>query len=155
MAGTADRIRKVLNGFVGKRGITIPVLQAVQAEFGYLPPETFALIEEVLGIPSSTSYGVATFYAQFRMEPVGKHLIKACDGTACHVKGSQTLLTVLKGHLKLEGSKTTSDGLFTLEEVACLGCCSLAPVMMIDETTYGTLTIEKMKDILESYRKGA
>lgn len=155
MVGKSDRIREVLSDFKGKKGATIPVLQAVQAEFGYLPPETFAVIEEVLGIPSSTSYGVATFYAQFRMDPVGRHLIKACDGTACHVKGSTTILTALKDHLRLKGAKTTEDGMFTLEEVACLGCCSLAPCMMVDETTYGTLTIEKMKEILESYRKEA
>jgi NADH-quinone oxidoreductase subunit E len=155
MAGTAERMREILKGFIGKRGITIPILQAVQAEFGYLPPETFAIIHEVLGIPSSSSYGVATFYAQFRMEPVGKHLIKACDGTACHVKGSTTILTALRDHLDLKDGRTTEDGVFTLEEVACLGCCSLAPVMMVDDMTYGTLTIEKMKEILDSYKKGA
>lgn len=155
MAEKGERIRKLLAEFKGKRGATIPVLQAVQSQFGYLPPETFSIIEEVLGIPSSTSYGVATFYAQFRMEPIGKHLIKACDGTACHVKGSTTILTALRDHLKLKDGRTTEDGLFTLEEVACLGCCSLAPVMMVDDMTYGTLTIEKMKEILDSFKKGA
>jgi len=133
--------------------MTIPVLQMIQTEFGYLPPETFSIIEEVLGISASKAYGVATFYAQFRKEHIGKHLIKACDGTACHVKGSQTLLVSLRDHLDLGEGHTSPDGLFTLEEVACLGCCSLAPVMMIDDTTYGNLTIEKMKGIIDGYKE--
>ena len=154
MGDIQSSIKEIIGRFKGVSGATIPVLQAVQNEFGYLPEETFSVVEEVLGIPSSKSYGVATFYAQFRMKPVGSHLIKICDGTACHVKGSVTLIEALKEDLDLGGGDTTKDGVFTLEEVACLGCCSLAPVMMIDDTTYGGLTIEKVREIIDSYRKG-
>lgn len=153
MSDHSAQIRELIAPFKGKRGMAIPVLQTIQAEIGYLPPESFYIIEEVLGIPSSKVYGVATFYAQFRLEPIGKHLIKACDGTACHVKGSQTLLISLRDHIDLGEGHTSPDGIFTLEEVACLGCCSLAPVMMIDDTTYGNLTIERMKEVIDSYRE--
>ncbi len=149
-----ERLLELISPFKGMKGATIPVLQAVQDEYGHLPEESFQVIEEVLSIPASKTYGVATFYAQFRLQPVGKHLIKICDGTACHVKGSETLITALKGYLKLKEEDTTEDGNFTLEQVACLGCCSLAPVMMIDDTTYGSLTIEKMKGIIDDHRKG-
>lgn len=153
MTPKAKDIREIVAPFKGDPGATIPVLQAVQNVYGYLPEETFSIIEEEMGIPSSKAYGVATFYAQFRLSPVGKHIVKLCDGTACHVKGSQTLLSSLRDHLGLKDSDSTEDGTFTLEIVACLGCCSLAPVMMIDDVTYGNLTIEKMKDIIESVRK--
>lgn len=154
MKPKAKDIREIVAPFKGDRGVTIPVLQAIQNVYGYLPPETFSIIEDELGIPSSVSYGVATFYSQFRLRPVGKHIIKACDGTACHVRGSQTLLSSIKDHLDLKDPESSNDGLFTLEIVACLGCCSLAPVMMIDDVTYGNLTIEKMKEIIMTYRKG-
>lgn len=149
-----ERMVELITPFKGKKGITIPVLQAIQGEYGYLPEVCFDLIEEILSIPASKAYGVATFYAQFRLTPTGKHLIKVCDGTACHVKGSETLLTVLRDYLGLDGKDTTEDLMFTLEEVACLGCCSLAPVMMIGDTTYGSLTIEKMRNIIDEYRGG-
>jgi NADH-quinone oxidoreductase subunit E len=149
-----ERLLELISPFKGLKGATIPVLQAVQDEYGYLPRESFGVIEEILSIPSSKAFGVATFYAQFRLDPVGKHIIKVCDGTACHVKGSETLLTALKDYLDLDGVDTTEDRSFTLEQVACLGCCSLAPVMMIDDTTYGSLTIEKMRSIIDEYRNG-
>ena len=147
-------LRDIITPFKGSDGVTIPVLQAIQKRFGYLPEESFRMIEEIMDIPSSTTYGVATFYAQFRLKPVGKHLIKACDGTACHVKGSQTILIALREELGLKERDTTEDHAFTLEEVACLGCCSLAPVMMIDDTTYGNLTIDKIREIIATYRDG-
>ncbi|MFO8051379.1 MAG: NADH-quinone oxidoreductase subunit NuoE [Thermoplasmatota archaeon] len=148
-----NRIRDLIAPFKGSKGVTIPVLQAVQNEFGHIPPEAFQIIESEIGIPTSKSYGVATFYAQFRLAPIGKHIIKVCNGTACHVKGAETIVKALRDHLGLETLDTTEDKLFTIDEVACLGCCSLAPVMMIDDTTYGNLTIDKMKDVLERYGK--
>lgn len=150
-----ERLLELITPFKGKKGVTIPVLQAIQNEFGYLPPQSFDLIEKEISIPASKAYGVATFYAQFRLDPVGKHLIKICDGTACHVRGSETLITALRDYLGLKDTDTTEDNLFTLEVVACLGCCSLAPVIMIGETTYGSLTIEKMRGIIDEYRKEA
>ena len=152
MEATASQLLDLIRPFKGQVGITIPVLQAIQTNLGFLPTESFDLIEQELGIPASKVYGVATFYAQFRMTPVGQHLIKVCDGTACHVKGSVTILTAVRDHLGLDGEDTTDDRLFTMEEVACLGCCSLAPVMMIDGTTYGNLTVEKTREILDSFR---
>lgn len=147
-------LKNIIGEFKESGGSTIPLLQAIQERFGHIPEEAFQLIEDVVGTPSSTTYGVATFYAQFRLDPVGKHTIKVCDGTACHVKGSETVLNAMKDYLELKGGDTTEDKLFTVEEVACLGCCSLAPVMMIDDTTYGQLTIEKMRKVIESYRGG-
>jgi NADH-quinone oxidoreductase subunit E len=152
MEATASQLLDLIRPFKGQPGITIPVLQAIQTNLGYLPPESFELIEQELGIPASKAYGVATFYAQFRTTPVGKNLIKVCDGTACHVRGSVTIINAIRDHLDLSDSDTTGDGLFTLEEVACLGCCSLAPVMMIGETTYGSLTFDKTREILDGYR---
>jgi NADH-quinone oxidoreductase subunit E len=149
---TSSQLLDLIRPFRDRHGATIPVLQAIQTNLGYLPPESFALIEQELGIPASKAYGVATFYAQFRTTPVGKHLIKVCDGTACHVRGSVTILGAIREHLGLQEADTTEDKVFTLEEVACLGCCSLAPVMMIGETTYGSLTFEKTREILDSYR---
>ena len=154
MKADQSTLRDIITPFKGIDGATIPVLQAIQKRFGYLPEESFGIIEEIMDIPASTTYGVATFYAQFRLKPVGKHLIKACDGTACHVKGSRTILASLRDELGLKENDTTEDLEFTLEEVACLGCCSLAPVMMIDDTTYGNLTIEKVREIIATYREG-
>ncbi len=152
MEATRSQLLDLIRPFKGRDGATIPVLQAIQTNLGYLPPESFALIEQELGIPASKVYGVATFYAQFRTTPVGKNLIKLCDGTACHVRGSVTILTAIRDHLGLQDADTTEDMLFTLEEVACLGCCSLAPVMMIGETTFGSLNFEKTREILDGYR---
>ena len=153
MEATTTHLAELVRPFKGQVGATIPVLQAIQTSLGYLPPESFAVIEQELGIPASKAYGVATFYAQFRTKPVGKHLIKVCDGTACHVKGSETIVTAIRDHLGLEGdADTTGDMVFTLEEVACLGCCSLAPVLMIGDVTYGNLNVEKTREILDEYR---
>ena len=153
MSNMEKRLRELLGGFKGRKGVTIPVLQAVQDEYGYIPEETFRLIEEILGIPASKAYGVATFYAQFRLKPRGRHIIKLCNGTACHVKGVETLLGALRDDLGLQDEDTTKDKLFTLEVVACLGCCSLAPVIMIDGVSYGELNIEKMRSVVASVRK--
>ncbi len=152
MEATASQLIELIRPFKDRHGATIPVLQAIQTNLGYLPPESFGLIEQELGIPASKAYGVATFYAQFRTTPVGKNLIKVCDGTACHVRGSVTILMAIRDHLGLKDTDTTEDKVFTLEEVACLGCCSLAPVMMIGDTTYGSLTFDKTREILDSYR---
>jgi len=135
------------------RGSLIPILQKIQAEYGYLPKDILVLLSKRTGISLSTILGAATFYSQFRFKPRGKHLIKVCHGTACHLAGSTKLTDVLNEELKIDDDNTTSDRLFTIERVACLGCCSLAPVMMIDETTYGRLTPVKIKKILTAYKK--
>jgi NADH-quinone oxidoreductase subunit E len=131
----------------------IPLLQVVQEKAGYVPEDAIAEIAEVTGAAQSDVYSVITFYKQFRLRPPGKYTIKLCDGTACHVMGSVTLLNVILDELKLETGDTTKDGLFTISPVACLGCCSLAPVITIGEETYGGLTPQKVRKILKDYQR--
>lgn len=131
----------------------IPLLQEVQGMTGYIPESAIAEISRITGAPEAEVFSVVTFYKQFRLQPPGKHLIKLCDGTACHVMGSTTLLDVIQDELGLDSGDTTKDGLFTLSPVACLGCCSLAPVIMIDDETYGNLTPQKVRKLLKDYRR--
>ncbi len=131
----------------------IPLLQVVQEKTGYVPEDAIAEISEITGAAPSEVYSVITFYRQFRLQPPGRYTIKLCDGTACHVMGSITLLNVIVDELQLETGDTTTDGLFTISPVACLGCCSLAPVIMIGEETYGGLTPQKVRKILKDYQR--
>lgn len=131
----------------------IPLLQVVQEKRGYVPEEAIREISDITGAPESEIFAVITFYKQFRRQPPGKYLVKVCDGTACHVMGSQTLLDVIVDDLKLDSGDTTRDGLFTLSPVACLGCCSLAPVIMVNEETHGGLTPQKVRKLLRDYRR--
>ncbi len=133
-------IDKLIAKYSNKRGALIPILQGTQDIFGYIPREAFEKINQETGIKLSDMYGVATFYAQFRLHPVGKNIIKVCHGTACHVQNAGKITDALKEALKVDDGETTEDRMFTLESVACLGCCSLAPVMMIGDNTFGKLT---------------
>jgi len=133
----------------------IPLLQEVQDELGYLSRESIRAIGEHLGLPASKVYGVATFYNQFRFRPLGQHHIQVCRGTACHVKGSLGILDVLTRHLGIGAGETTRDGLFSLEVVACLGACGLAPLICVNGTFHGQVTAESVVEILETYRKEA
>ncbi len=130
----------LIEKYKDKKGNLIPLLQGTQDIFGYIPHEAFEKISSEVGIELSDMYGVVTFYAQFRLNPVGKHIIKVCHGTACHVQNANAITDAIKESLKINDGETTEDGMFTLESVACLGCCSLAPVMMIDNDTSGKLT---------------
>jgi len=132
-------------------GALIPILQEVQARVGYLPPEVLELIGEAARVPAAQVLGVASFYSQFRLEPVGKYVIKVCHGTACHVQGATAVTEALCDELGVKSGGTTADGRFTLSSVACLGCCSLAPVMMIEDNTYGRLTPEQARKIVRKY----
>ncbi len=127
----------VLARYSHERGALIPVLQQVQQIYGYLPKEALALIARRLGVSVSKVYGVATFYAQFYFEPRGRHILRLCDGTACHVKGTPKLLTALGDTLHLEPGQTSEDGALTLEIVYCLGSCALAPVAVLDGQVMG------------------
>jgi NADH-quinone oxidoreductase subunit E len=121
----------------------VPILQAVQEEYRYLPEEVLTYVATALDISPARVYGVATFYSHFAITPKGKHLVRLCDGTACHVKESIPILDAVRKRLKLEGKKnTTDDMLFTVETVACLGACGLAPVMVVDEKVHGQMTPE-------------
>ncbi len=144
-------LEPLLTKYQGKKGSLIPLLQGAQEIFGYIPREAFEKISKVSGIQLSDMYGVATFYSQFRLNPVGKNIIKVCHGTACHVQNADAISDAIKEALNVKDGETTEDRLFTLESVACLGCCSLAPVMMIGDEAYGKLTgasaVKIIKDI--------
>jgi len=142
----------LIEKYKGKKGNLIPLLQGTQNLYGYLPRAAFEKIAAETGLSLSDMYGVATFYAQFRMKPVGKHIIKVCHGTACHVQNANSITDSLEESLKIKDGETTEDGMFTLESVACLGCCSLAPVMMIGEQTYGKLTGSEAVRIVKGIR---
>lgn len=135
-----------------KKGNLIPLLQGTQNIYGYIPRQAFLKLSRETGITLNEMYGVATFYTQFRLNPVGKHIIKVCHGTACHVQDADTITDALQDALKVEDGETTDDNLFTLESVACLGCCSLAPVMMIDDNTYGKLTGKQAVKIVKELK---
>ncbi|MBP6875423.1 MAG: NADH-quinone oxidoreductase subunit NuoE [Candidatus Eisenbacteria bacterium] len=139
----------------GVAGELIPLLQSAQEHFGYIPRRAIRHISEATGIPESTVYGVITFYSQFRLQPIGRHIVRVCAGTACHVSGSKMLIDSVQDELGIEVGETTADGIFTLFTVACLGCCSLSPVMMVDEETHGRLTTSSVRKILRGYRRRA
>ena len=134
-------------------GSLITVLQKAQDLYGYLPVELLAYISKRTGVKLAKVMGVVTFYTQFRTKPVGKHLILLCQGTACHVNGSAEIEEAIREHLGVEEGETTQDGLFTYNNVACLGCCSLSPVMMIGDKTYGNLTKDSAVKILREIEK--
>ncbi len=136
----------------GKKGNLIPLLQGAQELFGFISKPAFEKLSRETGIPLSDMYGVATFYAQFRLNPVGKNIIKVCHGTACHVQNAVEISESLEEVLKIKDGQTTDDRFFTLESVACLGCCSLAPVMMIGDQTYGKLTGNEAVKIVKNIR---
>jgi NADH-quinone oxidoreductase subunit E len=142
----------LIHKYNGKQGNLIPLLQGTQALYGYLPRRAFEKISEETGLELSEMFGVATFYAQFRLKPVGKHIIKVCHGTACHVQNAKEISESLEEALKVKDGETTEDRLFTLESVACLGCCSLAPVMMIGDQTFGKLTGNESVKIVKNIR---
>jgi len=134
-------------------GGLIPLLQAAQESYSHISEAAIKHIAGTTGVSESEIYGVITFYKQFRLRPLGKYLIRLCDGTACHVNNARMLNEVVGDELQLTAGDTTEDGLFTLQPVACLGCCGLAPVMMINDETYGRLTPQMVRRILRKYKK--
>jgi len=145
--------QKILDKFEGKKGSLIPILQNIQEEYGFLPEGILNQVSVKTGIPMSQMFGVATFYAQFRLKPRGKYTIRVCHGTACHVGGAAQLSEAIEHELGIKDKETSEDKLFTLEVVACLGCCSLAPVMMVGEETYGRCSPDKATKILRKIKK--
>lgn len=146
-------IEGVLDEYASIPGSLITILQKTQDVYGYLPEDAIYYISERTGNSPAKIMGVATFYAQFRLKPIGKYLIYLCKGTACHVNNSDLIGTTIQEQLGIGDGETTPDGLFTMEHVACLGCCSLSPVMMINGETYGSLTPQKTIQILNDYKK--
>ena len=146
-------LEPVLTEYAKIPGSLITILQKAQEIYGYLPKDVIYHIAEKVGTTPAEEMGVATFYSQFRLAPIGKYLIMACQGTACHVNGSERVFAAVSEYLGIESGKTTEDGIFTLENVACLGCCSLAPVIMINGEAFGNLTPEKAVSILKNLRE--
>jgi NADH-quinone oxidoreductase subunit E len=145
---SADSFERLLEAWRGRKGNVIPLLQKTQELRGFLSNADMRSIARVTGKSPAEIFGVATFYAQFRFQPPGRHTLKVCHGTACHVNGAESLDTTLKMELGAELGQTTADGEYTLEKVACLGCCSLAPVVMLDSEVHGRLTGDKLKKVL-------
>ncbi|MEG0051110.1 MAG: NADH-quinone oxidoreductase subunit NuoE [Terrisporobacter sp.] len=150
-------LNPVLDKYAKTPGSLITILQKAQDIYGYLSIDTMNYISEATGIKTAKIYGVATFYAQFRLQPIGKYLVMLCQGTACHVNGSEMIEEAVCEFLNIKDGETTEDGLFTLNNVACLGCCSLAPVMMIKsaegDETYGNLTKDAVREILTEIKE--
>ena len=149
-----QKVWEILNRYNSDPGKIIPILQAVQEEYRYLPEEIMILVASVLKISPAKVFGIATFYSHFSLEPKGKYVVKVCDGTACHVKGSGNIIKTVKKCLGLSGKeRSTSDLLFTLETVSCLGACGLAPVVVINDQVYGQVDEAKMNSLIAEIRE--
>ncbi|UCD14196.1 MAG: NADH-quinone oxidoreductase subunit NuoE [Thermoplasmatales archaeon] len=145
-------IKKSIKPFKDKKGTLITILQHVQKEYGYLSKETISTIADELSKSENEIYGVATFYSQFKFNKPGKHQVKVCLGTACHVRGGHELMETVERQLVIKHGEKTKDSQFSLERVACMGCCALAPVMVVDKEIYGKTTSTKVKQILNKYK---
>lgn len=145
-------LNEVLANYPKEERYLVPILQDAQERYGYLPQEVLKEIARALKISFSKVYGVATFYTQFHLQPRGRNVVKVCTGTACHVRGGGDVLKAIEGELGISSGETTADLEFTLETVACIGACGLAPVIMINDDTHGRLTPQSVKAILDSYR---
>ena len=148
-----DTVKAIVEKYHGEKSALISILQDVQKEYAFLPKDALSLLSEEMEIPLSRVYEVSTFYNSFSLVPRGRHVIEVCAGTACHVKGGPKLRSRLEAELNIECEETTEDRMFTLEEVRCLGCCSLAPVVKVDSDIYAYLEEDKIPGILENYRK--
>jgi NADH-quinone oxidoreductase subunit E len=145
-------VQELLKPFRKERGSLIPVLQEVQARFGYLPREAMLEVSRILHLPETEVYGVATFYNQFRLTPPGKHPIKVCMGTACHMKGGHLILEAWERELRVKVGETTPDREYSLERVACVGCCAMAPVSVVNGGVQGRVTPTRVKGILLTFQ---
>ena len=146
-----SKVDEVIDSFGGDLSQLIGILQDIQATFNYLPREALVRVSERMEIPVSQVFGVATFFKAFSLTPRGRHQINVCLGTACHVRGGTRILEQLERNLKVEAGKTTDNLRFSLDSVRCLGCCSLGPVVVIDDDTYGRLNQEKVSKLLDQY----
>ncbi len=146
-----SEISEILARYPANRGSLIPILQDIQEKYGYLSEEVLAELEQLTGISANEIYGVATFYTQFRFRPPGEHTVCVCQGTACHVRGGHQILAQFEQRLGTKAGETTANGKFELARVACLGCCALAPVVMVDGKVYAAVTAKKIPAILSQY----
>lgn len=148
-----NNLETIFSEYEGKRENIIPILQKIQDQYTYLPEHLMTEIARHTHVPSSDIYGVATFYAQFRFEPTGENIISVCRGTACHVRGAPRIFEEITDQLGLEGEGTTEDMKYTVETVACVGCCALAPVITINEEVHGDLTKKKVQKLIQKEGK--
>jgi NADH-quinone oxidoreductase subunit E len=148
----SDELSEILAPYKGQRGVLIPILQKVQSELGYLTEEAISEVACFLGISESEIFGVATFYAQFRFTRPVEHSIKVCLGTSCYVRGAMRIMERLQQELGIEPGQTTDDYKFSLERVACFGCCALSPIIVVDDTVYSKVTPAKAIQIVSSYK---
>jgi len=146
-----SRTKKIIEKNKDKKGALIGILQEIQSVYGYVPRESVDLVAREMSVYPVNIYGILTFYAQFYLQPRGRHIIRVCQGTACHVMGGKELLDYLSRKLGIADGQTTKDGLFSLERVACLGCCGMAPVIMINNEFYGGVTIQKLDELVKEY----
>lgn len=153
LTGDDTELDEIIGRFTDAEGAMIPLLQAVQEARGYLSEEALTRISARTGLPVSRLIGVATFYAQFRLAPVGKYVIRVCQGTACHVAGSSLIEQALEDELDIADGETTQDGLFTLSAVACLGCCSLAPAILVGTDLHARMTPDNTRRLVRRIRK--
>ena len=145
-------VTKVLKAYPGEKRYSLAILQDVQHKFGYVPKEALEAVSAHLGVKLSALYSMATFYRALSLTPKGKHVIRVCDGTACHIRGGPVLLDGLKRSLGIGPGETTKDGLFTLETVNCLGACAIAPVMVVDDKYFPKVSPDQITEILKAYR---
>jgi len=148
-----DAIDTIVHKHNVEAGAVIPILQEIQDTYGYVPPVAIQRIAENINVPASEIFGIVTFYGQFRLQPLGKYLIKICHGTACHLCGAEMVAEIVSQVTGAKEGKTSEEGLFTVERVACIGCCCLAPCMMINGEAYGRLTPEAIGKIINEIRK--
>jgi NADH-quinone oxidoreductase subunit E len=147
-ADVQDQLKDIFSQYKGEKHELITILQETQGKFRYLPAAAMQEISRFLHVPEATIYGVSTFYAQFKLTPLGKKVIRVCRGTACHVRGSAKVLAEIEKQLCIKAGETTADHEYTLETVACIGACALAPTMTIDNETYGKMTTKKVAEVL-------
>lgn len=145
------QLKEKIETYRGQAGALIPILQDAQEIYGYLPEEVIRTVAKEMAIPIAEVFGVATFYSQFRFVPTGRHVIRVCMGTACHVRGSLKVLKTLERELKIKAGETTEDGKFTLETVACIGACGLAPVISINNKVFGNMTSQMVPEVLDKF----
>jgi len=147
-----EKLKAIFSRFKGEESELIPILQQAQEKFGYLPEEVMTEIARFIGVPESQVFSVATFYAQFRLTPIGRNHVMVCRGTACHVRGASRILEEVEKQLGIKEGETTSDLSFSLDTVACIGACGVSPNMVINKNTYSRLTIKKISDIVNNIR---
>ena len=152
-ANITEQLDEIISKYSREHGNLIPLLQEAQEKFGYLPEEVMQRLAKFLKLPESTVYGVSTFYAQFKLVPTGRRLVKVCRGTACHVRGGARILREVEKRLGIKQGETSEDFEYTLETVACIGACALAPTMVIDKETHGQMTTKKVTEVFGAKEK--